>query len=245
MKKLINITEIAQRLLSPNETLDLRLFDFSGKMHDDVRKQLLQNSDFVIRRTVGKIKGLELTDIFLNGSAASYFYYEKSDIDIRIEVQNKNCPYIVDDPKLLNRFLATVQTGSLNNFNFTLHKRFIDIKIKAEDSEPMGLYSILTNKWVIEPNRRVTEDLNLDDIMMGFKKRYYETQDYLQQLQNSGKLNTQDGIDELINYYTDIFSHNTSSTREYIIYKLLCYRGVLKDIKKLISDSYFNYLSLK
>ncbi len=241
----IDIRDIAYRLLHPNEILDVRLFDFCGRMYPNVRQQLLANVDFAIAETIGSIKELKVKDIFLNGSSASYFYHEKSDIDIRIEVYNDGCPYLPSGGRKLGEFLRLMSVSSLHNFNFAMGKRRIDISIKESDSEIMGLYSILNDKWVQEPNQHIADNLNIDDVMNEYYRRYDKMTTYLKELQDSGKIKTKEGIDELVDYYHSIFDTNTSSIKEYVVYKLLGYKGIFKDIKQLISDSRHEFLSLK
>ncbi len=245
MNNLVDIRDIAFRLLHPNETLDVRLFDFYGQMHKEVREQLLRNASFVIKNTVGRIKGLKVKDIFLNGSSAGYFYHEKSDIDVRIEVCNESCSFVSKDGFEFARFLMVLQRGSLAGYKFTYNKRFIDISTKPSDKEIVGLYSILNDKWVLEPNQHIADDLNVEDVVSEYVKRLHIIEEHIAKMKKSGVLQTKEGIEQLEAYYRSFFEYNTSSIREYVVYKLLGYKGVFKDLKRIISQSWKDFLSLK
>ncbi|MBE6444220.1 MAG: hypothetical protein E7020_06110 [Alphaproteobacteria bacterium] len=243
MVNYIDIRDIAYHLLHPNETLDVRLFNYGGQMHQDVRQQLLSNANFVINKTIGGIKYLKVKDIVLCGSSASYFYREKSDIDISIEVYNDNCPYLPDKDTYLGKLLKILQFGSTHRFNFTLNNRFVDISIRDSDNDFMGVYSLLNDKWVIEPDQHIADDLNINDILNEYTKQYDKIEKYIKELQCSGRLKTKDGIEELTKFYSAKFNYKWD-IREYIVYKLLGYKGVYSRIKQLISDSRHEFTSL-
>lgn len=244
MERLIPIEERAKVLLTPKETLNLQLFDFGEQMLDDVRALLLQNADYVVRSTVGLISGLEIKDVLLDGSMAGYFYHDNSDINIRIEVLNKNNPYLTDDCDTFDDFLDTLFLGALRNFKFNINNCPVHIKLKSTDNEPMGLYSVLNDKWLIQPNWHFADNLTVDEIMTEYRRRYQHSKDYLAKLKENGLLADKKGIEGLIKYFMNIHACSTSSPKEYIVYKLLNYRGLFMDIKKLIAVSQKSFLSL-
>lgn len=244
-KNVMNIRDTACRLLTPNDTLDVRLFDVHGKMHPEIRKALLTNAYYIINKCFRGIEGLKVYDIFLTGSSASYFYNDKSDIDMRIEVHNENCPHLTTDKKILNRFFSHVFHGAFRNYRFQAQNRFIDIKITADSFEIIGLYSILQDKWVLEPDKHIADGLDIEDIMNEYHIRYREINEYLENMQKSGELTTREGLKKLEEYYVSLISGNNVSIREYIVYKLLNYKGVHWRIKEILSDATKAYLTVK
>lgn len=238
------IQRIAYRLLTPNETFDVRLFDYGGRMHADIRRQLLKNTIYIINRTVKGIKGLKVHDIFLTGSSSGYFYHEKSDIDIRIEVHNENCPWISNETGDFNAFLNMLYKSSLNDFKFRINRRFVDVKLNCNTFELMSLYSVLYDKWIITPDRNITAGLDINDIMDEFDRRYTKACEFLQNLKTSNVLKTLEEQQLLSEYYHSFFDNNNSSIREYIIYKLLTHSGILFQIKQLLSDTRKEYYSI-
>jgi len=244
MKIPADIRQTLSRLLTPNDTLDVRLFDVHGIMYPDVRNALLANARYVIKKTVANIDGLKVHDIFLNGSAAGYFYHDHSDIDMRIDVHNESCLSITQDQHLLNEFLSIIARGVLQECKFMLHNRYIDIKLSSNMHEIMGLYSLVQNKWVILPDKNITAGLDAEDIFAEFKKRFAEMSAYLDGLVQSGVLETEQGCKDLEMYYKNLLRGNTVSIREYILFKLLNYCGVHWKIKEVLSDSIQKRLTL-
>ena len=240
----IDMRMVARRLLTPNDTLDVRLFDYRGQMHPDIRRQLLDNAEYIINKTVAGIDGLVVSDIFLNGSSAGYFYRKDSDIDMRIEVHNENCPYLSTDNQKLSTFLMMLLRSETGNMHFMINNRQIDVSIKAFENEMIGLYSILQDKWVRKPDKHITDNITFDAIWQKYVKRYNDMSGFLQQIQNSGKLKTAKGLRELEQYLRESFTYSEQGIQELIVHKLLAYQGILQDIRTLISQSWQNFLSL-
>ncbi len=244
MSNKIAVKDTAARLLTPNDTLDVRIFDQHGKMYPDLRKALLAEAELVAKRSLAGLKGIKVKDIYLNGSSAGYFYYDKSDLDVRIEVVNENCSFITNDDELLEQFLTIIKQSTFPNVRFHANGRFADIKINTRTFEIMGLYSILNDRWVIEPRKDITADLNIDDIMEEYTKRFYKIKNYMRDMISSGKTKTMEGIEEIEAFYKKCIRENNFSAREYIIYKLLNYRGIHKQLQELFNDSLKDILSL-
>ena len=244
MERVISIQERAEVLLTPKDTLNLQLFDFGEQILDDVRQILLYNADYIIRSTITTIPGLEIKDIFLDGSMAGYFYHDHSDINVRIGIYNKNNPDLTTDTDILDNFLDNLFLGSLQNFKFNIHNRPVHIKFKAIDFEPMGLYSILNNKWIIPPNWNFVKGLSLDEIMAEYRLRKMEITNHLEKIKKDGSLTSKDGIDRLIKYFMNLTKRGSSSAKDNLVYKLLNYHGIFSQIRLAISASQKEFLSL-
>lgn len=245
MNETINIMDITCRLLIPNDTLNVLLFDVHGKMHSDVREMLLANARFIIGKTIGGIKGLVVHDICLNGSSAGYFYHDKSDIDMRIEIHNQSCPYLTRDPIKLSQFLHMAFGGSLKGYNFRHQNRKIDIKLTADQFEIVGLYSILQDKWIIEPSKKFTDGLVVDDILNEFNTRYDRISSYLESFKGKTKGLEPSKQKELEDFYSNLIRKNNASPREYIVYKLLNYSGIIREIQYILSEGVKAYLTVE
>lgn len=245
MRNYTTIKETAYRLLKPNETLDVRLFDFSGRMRPEVRQHLLTNAFYIINQTVAEIEGLVIHDIFLTGSASGYFYQDSSDIDMRIEIHNQNCPYISQDTHKLNKFLSTILKGTLEDFKFCLGRRFVDTSFTSNTFELMSLYSILNNKWVITPDQHITDNLEIDDIMAEFNRRYSQLKQILDETANNLHQPSKEQIQRLSECYSNLFRDNNANIRNYIVYKLLGYSGITFEIRRVLSDASREYYSIK
>ena len=91
------VERIAQSLLSPKERLNPLLFDENDVMHEEVRRSLLEFAQIYIDNIYGKFEDTVIKDISLAGSQASYFYHDNSDIDLVIDIQDKNNGYLNED----------------------------------------------------------------------------------------------------------------------------------------------------
>ncbi len=245
MKRMPKIEAQAHRLLSPNETLDVRLFDFGGQMHPEVRKKLLDNATYVVGRTIGELDGLKVHDIFLTGSSSGYFYHTYSDIDLRIEVHNENCQFLTKDIKELNHFLSVICHGALAGYKFCLDNRFVDTKINANTFEILNLYSVLHDKWVIMPNQHIADEVDVTDVINAFYRKYEEVEKYLRNFQNRKAAGLAfEQIKALQYYREEIIENANNSVPQYIVYKLLNYAGVMRKLNEIISTEYKNYFTL-
>ena len=60
------IRELAQKLLTPQKTLDRQLFDINGKLYPEIRKDLLNITDYAIKTSVDIFDVMEVKDIYLS-----------------------------------------------------------------------------------------------------------------------------------------------------------------------------------
>lgn len=242
------IEQTIYRLLHPNDTLDVRLFDARKQMHPDVRKILLDNSRYILAKTLGKIPGLEVDDIWLVGSSASYFYHEKSDLDVRIVLRNDNCEWLTKDEDALRQFLYSSFMGILQSFRFNLYDRFVDVKLDCQHKDKRiytGPYSILNDKWINTPDKNLFADLTFDGVLAAYQNKYRELTEYMENIQVSGALQTRTGLKELETLYVDMIKNCTSDPLTYIVFKLLVYTKVFSEMQNLYSTNMKNYLDIK
>ena len=237
------IKELAQRLLTPQKTLDTQLFDENGRLYPDLRKDLLNIADYAIKTGVDVFDVLKVKDVYMNGSCASYFYRHNSDIDIRIDVQNKNAPYLAQDDKNLTLLTTGVFKGASQGFTFKIKKRYVDVKISPYMSEIVGLYSIMQDKWIVEPRKDITLGLNIGDICNEYEKQFYAAQDLINAF-NAKRISNISDILNLENYIENRILKSAESMREYIVYKMLNYTGVFGQITSLYATSLKNLFSI-
>lgn len=180
MKKYVDMRQILQNRLAKNEILDPRLFDFGGEMHPDVREKILSLVQSAIDRTIKNIPGLHVTDIYLRGSSAGYYYREDSDLDVAVQVQKKDAPWLSDDDKKLAEFLKILQQGNCFPLRLMPGSRFIDLSFQTSAAEKdISIYSILHNKWKNVPDPHLADMLVFDDIWQEYLSDYQKIDTYL------------------------------------------------------------------
>jgi hypothetical protein len=141
------------------ESLSSDIFTKSNKgfvMNDDVRKTLLKIADEFIDTL-----GIEffIHDIILTGSLSNYNWSKYSDVDLHILIDFKETDY---DLGLLKEFFDAKK--NIWNEKHEIKVKNFDVEIYVQDINEehvsSGVYSVLNNKWIIEPKK---DNIQIDD----------------------------------------------------------------------------------
>ena len=133
-------------------TLSLDVFEKSGdtyKMIDPVRDKLLIITDKFI-----DFLGVEffIYDVILTGSLANYNWSEYSDVDLHVLIDYDESDH---NNALLAEFFAAKKQVWNELHNITI--KDFEVEMYVQDvKEPhisSGVYSILNDKWVVEPQK--------------------------------------------------------------------------------------------
>lgn len=140
-------------------SLSKDIFESDGSqfiMHVDVRKKLLQIANKFID-TLDVI--FFIHDVILTGSLANYGWSEYSDIDLHILIDFKESDY---DTALVKEFFDSKKDVWNNTHHIKIKNYDIEVYVQDVDENHIssGVYSILHNKWLIEPERT---NPNIDD----------------------------------------------------------------------------------
>lgn len=148
----MRFTELSEQAVPYHNTLNPVLWA-DNHLKTDVRYKLL-----LIARHFAQflnVKKLNLKDITISGSNASFGYSKFSDIDLHLIVDIND----VDMAELFN--------AKKNQYNFTYDLTIKDISVEVyvqDSTQPhhsTGIYSIIHEKWINEPKHRpptVTEE---------------------------------------------------------------------------------------
>lgn len=151
----------------PKDTLSDQIFDMSDKqikIREDIRKKLIEISETFIESL-----GIEffVHDIVLTGSLANYNWSNYSDVDLHIlidfdeinETATKKSPALKD---MIKEFFDAKKNIWNEKHKITI--KGYDVELYVQDIEEphvsSGVYSILNNKWVVEPDKKKH---NIDD----------------------------------------------------------------------------------
>lgn len=130
-----------------HDELNPKIWNEDGSLKEEVYEKLMEVYDEFMEFI--KIP-LNIVDVEIVGSNASYNYNEQSDIDFHIIV-NSEVTYM--EPELL-RTLYNARKGSFND-NYDIDINGIPIELYIEDvkdgNATNGRYSILKKEWVMEP----------------------------------------------------------------------------------------------
>lgn len=125
-------------------------------MHENIRKKLLEISDNFIESL-----GIEffIHDIVLTGSLANFNWSQYSDVDLHILIDFEDTKFNLD---LLKEFFDAKK--NVWNEKHDIKLKGYDVELYVQDvSEPhvsSGVYSVLNNKWIVEP---IKDKPNIDE----------------------------------------------------------------------------------
>ena len=222
----------------PKDSLSDQIFEgLDGKfsMRDDIRKRLIEiSNDFI------ESFGVEffIHDIVLTGSLSNYNWSQYSDVDLHIIIDFDETEYPMD---LVKEFFDAKER--VWNEKHEIKIKGFDVEVYVQDLKQehvsSGVYSILNNKWLVEPERNKP---NIDDRMILQKGEHYAKQiDSL--IKKSSKINVLQMIDELRKKIKTFRQSGLEQGGEYsyenLTFKLLRrngYFGKLLKLKKDITD---------
>lgn len=139
---------------------------------------------------------LNIVDVDIVGSNASYNYNDKSDIDLHIIVNNE-LSYM--DDTILQQLYDAKKTSFNRNYDISIHGIPVELYIESVNSSNAtnGRYSILKNKWIQfpKPIKYTLPDISseLKDMLdkcnnMLNSNDLIEVQDFINQIYMSRKL---------------------------------------------------------
>jgi len=216
----------------PKDSLSNQIFDgIDGEfsMREDIRKSLLKISDEFIETL-----GIEffIHDVVLTGSLANYNWSNFSDVDLHILIDFEESEYPID---LLKEFFDAKK--NVWNEKHDIKIKGYDVELYVQDvNEPhisSGVYSVLHNKWVVEPKK---ETPNIDDRMIIQKgEEFAKKIDNLLKSPKNQNLLTK--IEDLRKKIKDFRQSGLESGGEYsyenLTFKLLRRNGYIEKLLKL------------
>jgi hypothetical protein len=215
------------------DTLSNQIFE-GGKgkflMRDDIKIALLKISDDFIESL-----GVEffIHDIVLTGSLANYNWSNFSDVDLHIVIDYKESKY---NSEILKEFFDAKKNIWNEKHNIVIKGYDVELYVQDVNEEHVssGVYSILHNKWIIEPEQK---NPNIDDRMI-----LQKGEEYMKKIDNIiGKgMKGVDVINDIENIRTKIKSFRQSGldsggeySYENLTFKLLRRNGYIGKLLKL------------
>ena len=154
-EELIEVTSTDKKIVKSFKTKDSLskvIFDSKGGeffMRDDIKKRLLEIADNFI-----EFLGIEffIHDIILTGSLANYNWSDYSDVDLHILIDFKETDYKLD---ILKEFFDSKKNLWNKNHNIKIKKYDVELYVQDVDEKHLssGVYSVLHDKWLVEPEK--------------------------------------------------------------------------------------------
>lgn len=215
--------------------------DGSYKMIDMVRDKLLSVSDQFI-----DFLGVDffVHDVVLTGSIANYNWSEYSDVDLHIIIDYDESGH---NKELLKEYFDA-KKEVWNSTHHIMVKKYI-VEIYVQDvSEPhvsSGVYSILNNKWIVEPQK---DKHKIDDHMILSKgDEYMESIDTLISKKEKGEDVSSDIKslkDKLKRFRQSGLKDGGEFSYENLTFKLLRRNGYIAKLSHLKNSVINNKLSV-
>jgi hypothetical protein len=216
----------------PKDSLSNQIFDENKgvfSMREDIRKSLLKISNEFIDSL-----GIDffIHDIVLTGSLSNYNWSQYSDVDLHILIDFKETDYNLD---LLKEFFDAKKNVWNEKHNVIIKGYDVELYVQDVNEEHVssGVYSVLNNEWVVEPNK-VTP--NIDDKMILQKsEEYIKKIDLL--IRKKGPI---ESIEELRKKIKEFRQSGLESGGEYsyenLTFKLLRRNGYIEKLLKLKTE---------
>lgn len=135
-------------LLKPKDTLYPKFWK-NNNLNPIVARKLMQIADDVIKSLD---LGVEVEDVIITGSIASYNWHEMSDIDLHIMMDFEK---IDDNFDLVKKMLDQIRINWNKKHNILIDGKEVELYFQhyTEPHEANGIWSLELEKWLAEPVR--------------------------------------------------------------------------------------------
>ena len=212
----------------------------------DVREKLLDiTKAFTNELTLNNIN-IDILDIILTGSNASYNYTKKSDIDLHIIANSKTL-------KCSKALSSALYSAYRSIFNTKLEIDFygipveIYVELDKTDTKSNGIYSVLKDSWIKEP---IPMDIPKIDTKQ-FNKEFEPWETAYKAIKEKVKKNELLDEAEIVQFINDIYAQRQEGLKtegEYsiknLIFKEFRNKDYLDDLKALRDEVLSKRLSL-
>ena len=237
------LEEVEGDLPRVKDDLNRNIWNEDNKLKPEIHEKLLQ-----IARDFYESLDLKapILDITLTGSIANYNWTDKSDIDLHIVID-----YLAEneDTELVKKFLSQAKSNWNKNHEIMIKDHEVESYVQ-DSNEPhhsTGVYSIMNDDWIIEPEMKKFE-VSEDDV---FKKSEYFTDkiDSIIGLLDAGKAEEAYGdadrlTDKLRKYRQSGLETGGEFSVENLVFKILRNSGYIEDLYEAKRRAYDSLMSL-
>ena len=215
-----------------------------NKLDPEIREQLLRIAEDFIEGS--QAAGAPLKDITFTGSLANYNYSPYSDVDLHVLFDFSD---INEDEELVREYFQALK--SVWNNRHDIRMKGYEVEIYGQHSEDphvaSGLYSVLNDEWIVEPELS-NPQIDFRDIEMKAKAiehqidrvvDLYDEGKYEEAIERADKLKAkikklrQSGLDDVGEYSVENLAFKTLRRNGYL--------GKLSDVKV---DAYDKMMSV-
>jgi predicted nucleotidyltransferase len=237
--------ELDLQSLVPKDTLNKNFWNRKMSLREPIRQKLLQIAqDFF--ESLNLPEEVELKDITITGSIASYNWSKYSDIDLHLILDFSQ---VDENEDLVKEYFGGKIFSWNNKHNIRMNNHEVEIYVQNESEPHMaaGVYSVLNNDWLDQPTKAEFEvDLQTtkkkaDQIIDQVERIYdiFESREYPKSMEAGKRL--KEKIKEMRR--AGLADEGVYSP-ENMAFKLLRRSGHIELLHKIISKSYDKIMSL-
>ena len=180
---------------------------------------------------------INVRDVILTGSNASFNYTENSDIDLHILARTAD----LDDPnKLYSKLYNCYRRLFERRFDISFYGIPVEVYVETE-ADPVvsnGIYSVMYDRWVKEPKETYVPEVNQAEIDAAAKPWIDRANTIIKKVDD----NMPDGEEEIDKYLEDLYEmrqkgiYNTEGSEfstENLVFKEVRNAGLLDKLKDL------------
>lgn len=150
-----------------HDTLNPLLWD-NNKLKIEIRDKLIEIYQTFVNRLKENEIPIDVVDVLLLGSNASYNYTDKSDIDLHLVVDFTDLPL---NPTLTQLFYNNEKSKFNDDYDINIKGLPVEVYIEDVNSGTTsnGIYSLIQNKWLKFPQYNPPKDVNYDLLLTKYK----------------------------------------------------------------------------
>ena len=218
-----------QEAIEVHETLNPVLWDDNKNLKPDVKDML----EDIYKEFLDYIElPLNIVDVEIVGSNASYNYNATSDIDLHIIV-NSEVSYI--EPTILRQLYNSKKSAFNDNYELSIYD--IPVELYIEDvndgNATNGRYSLLKDTWVLEPKPIEYEIPDITDELTEYEHRVSDV------LLNGSTVEIKDLINDIYMMRKLGLAEGGEASVGNLVFKELRSAGMLQELK----DKYYEIKS--
>jgi predicted nucleotidyltransferase len=226
-------TELTETV-EKHEELNPALFDENENLKPEVKDKINEIVDEFLKDFVEVEVELDVQDIILTGSNASYNYTKDSDLDIHIIADTSK----IEDTLNLHKVIYNAYKSAFNRkFEIELNSVPIEVYVETQDTPLVsnGIYSVMKDEWVKKPTKEAIPEVDQEAIDKAFKPWEEKYRALVNKIDGSTTDETE--IDTFINDLYDLRKKGLSADGEYsienLIFKEMRNNGYLDNLKDL------------
>lgn len=246
----VDASDISLSSFTPKQELNGK-FWINDRLNSRVREKLIDiANDFIDELSISNFKP---EDIVFTGSLANYNWSKYSDIDVHIVISFKSVYKkieLIDDYFKSKKEIWTQMHENLKIYGFPVE---ISVENSDEPGVSSGVYSLLKNKWLKEPDDFDDSKLN-EKYIKGFSADVMTDIDNMKK--RSNKTDSNQSLDRISERAMNLFKRLKNIRKEglsrsgemssgNIIWKVLKRSGYLDKLWEIINSNYDKVRSLK